>query len=827
MHRFSKYLTTSNQDNTLFKIDLNSNASYLIIPKVNENKAICVLNDKLTVEEIDKENYKEQFYFEDVDTNMFIETKAEYSEDGKYITKTYDSLDNVTTYDINPTNGLLNKLTDAEGNETVFTYNDKEQITSITKGNRTVNYEYNDQNLISKILANDVEYNIVYDDFLNVLEVKVGNQSLSTNIFDFYSKNLLKKKFGNNNEISYVYDDLDRLTKIIMQDDIFNFNYDSLGRLRKIFSNNIKQFYQYDLSNRISRYNFINKNHDEFVVDYDYDTNNNIIEKNYILKNKENSEICKTKHMTYNNDDNVISIDNDNFKLDYECDKLGRIILKKIDNFLVEYKYLSHGNKTSDKIRFIKNNDSQYEYEYDKNSNISKIYFNDKIAYEFDYDEFEQLISIIDYLKNEKYNYFYDSNGNILKEEIINNETNSEIKTVNYFYSNNWNDLLVKIDEEELVYDSIGNPLQIGNLSFKWLNGTNISECTLKDNVNITYTYNKDGIRTSKKVNNVLTNYFLEDNDIIYEVRDGNVLYFVRDEENNLIGLTYDNKKYYFEKNVFGDIIGIYDENNTKIATYIYDSWGKILNILDENGNQITDSTNIAIINPFRYRSYYYDEEIEMYYLNNRLYSPRLKRFINADRLLKNENNNYNLFMYCANNPIKYLDKTGNFITFNLGEKINNERYIKEKSYIPMKIKKNKKIPIFEKLKKIINSLKKSFTFSVGRGYGFSASVKLSKNIEFSVGNYSDETSLIKNGRYLEGTRNVQNISLDIISYSTVDNFINKNCSLTDKLLELCEIDNSGFSSSIKNTSFSKEFIGIEFDFHCYFGGHIKIGFEW
>ena len=38
-----------------------------------------------------------------------------------------------------------------------------------------------------------------------------------------------------------------------------------------------------------------------------------------------------------------------------------------------------------------------------------------------------------------------------------------------------------------------------------------------------------------------------------------------------------------------------------------------------------------AIVNPFRYRGYYYDEETGFYYLNSRYYDPITKRFISAD----------------------------------------------------------------------------------------------------------------------------------------------------------------------------------------------------
>lgn len=58
-----------------------------------------------------------------------------------------------------------------------------------------------------------------------------------------------------------------------------------------------------------------------------------------------------------------------------------------------------------------------------------------------------------------------------------------------------------------------------------------------------------------------------------------------------------------------------------------------VLSITDINGNDINDDNHVGNINPFRYRSYYYDIETKLYYLNSRYYSPVLKRFLNSDNV--------------------------------------------------------------------------------------------------------------------------------------------------------------------------------------------------
>ena len=134
----------------------------------------------------------------------------------------------------------------------------------------------------------------------------------------------------------------------------------------------------------------------------------------------------------------------------------------------------------------------------------------------------------------------------------------------------------------------------------------------------------------------------------------------MRDENNNLVGLTYNNETYYYKKNIQEDIIGIYNSMYEQIVEYEYDAWGKVLSVKDAKGQEITAKNHIAHINPFRYRSYYYDEETKLYYLNSRYYNPEWGRFISADKIIGIDNNiGYNLYAYCKNILVNQIDSDG------------------------------------------------------------------------------------------------------------------------------------------------------------------------
>ena len=88
-----------------------------------------------------------------------------------------------------------------------------------------------------------------------------------------------------------------------------------------------------------------------------------------------------------------------------------------------------------------------------------------------------------------------------------------------------------------------------------------------------------------------------------------------------------------------------------------------------------TTEAAIASSLPFRYRSYYYDTELGMYYLNTGYYDPNIGRFINADVSTSNPHsiNGFNLYSYANNNPIldsKFIG--GLHIVSTNGSKITN-----------------------------------------------------------------------------------------------------------------------------------------------------------
>ncbi len=193
-----------------------------------------------------------------------------------------------------------------------------------------------------------------------------------------------------------------------------------------------------------------------------------------------------------------------------------------------------------------------------------------------------------------------------------------------------------------------------------------------KGNKEILYSYDVDGMRYRKvvKTNGTETSrydYVYSDGRLVtitYTANDtSKTARFIYDSYGEVRGFILDNSaSYLYLKNAQGDITAIVDENGAVILTCTYDAWG-VVTFGATSMESMALAAELSKINPFTYRGYCYDYDIEMYYLQSRYYDPEICRFINADStdylgatgtLLS-----YNLFAYCENDPVGCVDATG------------------------------------------------------------------------------------------------------------------------------------------------------------------------
>ena len=181
----------------------------------------------------------------------------------------------------------------------------------------------------------------------------------------------------------------------------------------------------------------------------------------------------------------------------------------------------------------------------------------------------------------------------------------------------------------------------------------------------ISYHYDMDGVRDSKTVDGVKHEYITQGGNVTLERwNDGEEksLEFIYDNGGAPYSVIYSRGNevdtYYYILNQQGDVIRIVDTSGKTVSEYTYNGWGKILNVSNAKGSEI------GTINPIRYRGYYYDSELNMYYLQSRYYDPVMKRMIASDdQSLIDEAGikDNNLFLYCDNEPIARQDEEGEY----------------------------------------------------------------------------------------------------------------------------------------------------------------------
>ena len=485
----------------------------------------------------------------------------------------------------------------------------------------------------------------------------------------------------------------------------YNYDYDSLGRLvrqeirTQDNSSHIGFVEQgYDLRNNINKI-ILSIGSTTVKQNYSYsaysknDADGNAIANSSASYAKDNLptlyQIASTRYATYNYD---------------SVNRLNKRTLSTDRPIYNNYVYwLSDRNATSSYdtvdlyrthqlLREIVDN-TAYDYTYDVSGNITSISKAQRAETNTDaigitgsaeyrsyaYDNLNQLIRENNASNNKTTTFSYDELGNITsKTEYVYTTGNlgTVNKTILYGYSNDgkqgWNNLLTSVDlngdgivttNEQITYDEIGNPITYLGNSLAW-DGRQLTSYN-----NITYSYDADGIRASKTVGNTKTEYYYVGDVIHYQVSTNittgekvNELYFLYDSYGHLTAIRHATSEftnyYYVTTNAQGDVLGIYTAGGDLITAYDYDAWGNCTET-----HYITQY-NIGVINPIRYRGYYYDVDTGLYYVSSRYYDPEIGRWINADNQIAGvggEVLGYNMFAYCMNNPVNMSDPSGNW----------------------------------------------------------------------------------------------------------------------------------------------------------------------
>lgn len=660
----------------------------------------------------------EEIISESVSTaQTYMETNTAYNSAGNYITSESDESGHTTSYSYD-SDGNKTSVTDPKNNTTSYTYDTYGNILSVASGSSSYNNTYTGTGQLSTISNSGTSYSFEYDNFDNVTKVKVGTQTLVTNTYDSLCDKLTSVSYGNGQSLHYYYDDFGRITDInVHNGTMASYFYNKKGLITKYEDHWLNQitYFFYDCNgNMIAKY--AETNDKDLAFNISFDSDGNTVEQTNV-----NGRLQNIIRGTDAEENEYISYDG--IKVITKTDDFGRTT--KTDTkyesdlsyspFYTTYSYADGNEKhsTTNVVNSVQHYSerasgyspykiAQYDYAYDANGNITQVTLNDTVVSQYTYDSLNQLVTSAELsAKDEDTNkggykeYTYDNKGNITKVEEYSfffNSTTSKFEKItdtnnNLHYYNeieyeyndsNWGDKLTSYDGQTISYDNIGNPTSYRDgMTMSWMVGRSLSQIT-KSNKTYSFKYNADGLRTEKKcVTDGDTHHYYYDsngNMIAYRRNNGAVVYFYYDSQGNVTSMSFEGTKYFFIKNIQGDVEKIVTHQGNVAVTYKYDAWGKLISK--------TDNTvyGIGELNPFRYRGYIYDDETGLYYLKSRYYDPQTDRFLNEDdtayigatgTILST-----NVFSYCENDPVNMIDYCG-FVPYKITQISINKLTIK------------------------------------------------------------------------------------------------------------------------------------------------------
>ena len=555
-----------------------------------------------------------------------------------------------------------------------------EENDSFSTTNNTYSFTYDDGRLSEVSYNNQQILSISYEEGI------YGNTSLnigetinySNGDSDYTEYDAFDRVYVTNNT-EYSYDDYLNLTRIIDgavgQYNAYSFyyyNYYNQCTNIEVDYNNLSVSFAYDIYRRLVNKELSFYENTLYEIDYSYynlPDLENTVKQSSITIDSQSINVIDNVDSFSRLTSQTISFGSNAFTktLAYCVDSLDSGYTNNMVS-RISYTYITNGNTVS-------NNETDV-YSYDNMGNIFAFqkYSGNNLIFQIDYiyDEFSRLIRENNLSYGRTFTYYYDNEGNITaKNEYLYTTSqvlpNTPVSSHFYSYNPTYPNQLSSFDNQICAYDSVGNPTTYRDKTMRWIRGTLLNR-VIDGSTTIILDYDGFKHRIKKQTGSETTYYNYIDNQLIIEQKSSGVITYLYSHQ-GVIGFVLSDFNspfdgtYFYEKNIQQDVIVIRDINNSIKAKYVYDAWGNH-KVLNPNGTENTSLDFIGNINPIRYRSYYYDTDLKMYWLTTRYYDPEVGRFISPDHysyLDYKTLHGLNLYAYSKNNPVMYYDPNGHF----------------------------------------------------------------------------------------------------------------------------------------------------------------------
>ena len=611
----------------------------------------------------------------ETDAKKAMTSQATYISGGQYMATQTAPEGMKISYEWDVNRGQLKKTTDASGQSVSYAYDTMGRIIRVSgrassgfsEADIHESYTY-EKDRLTKIRHHGCDYTFAYDGFGNGTEVAIAGTKIISHSYGERNGLLTKSLWGNGWEISYSYDSMDRLTGVTAKKDgtsypLYTQAYNRQGLIYRYVDKQESGrscTYGYDLTGRLCEAVF----DDGTAYTYTYDANDCLVKEHHTLPGGSRDVI-----RAYDKDSRETSVTCGSAKVEKVFDQLGRLsaIRRNGGKHVTEFTYAAapDGGATG-RVTSIKNGSETITYGYDARGYVTSETRGGK-THRYQYDAKGQLAREDDPVQGKTFLYSYDTGGAMAEIRAYALTDAKDLTGLHYEKKTfgrggAWTDQMMSVDGQACVYDAVGNLLTDGKRTYTWQMGSQLAKVT-GEGLEASYKYDASGIRTSKTVNGVKTEYLTAGSRILAEKKNGTWQQYLYDGDGQLTDMTYKGKDYYFIRDNLRVITGLVDSEGKAVVNYRYNSWGKLLGITGSMAESLGKD------NPYRYKGYYYDEETGMYYLKNRYYDPEICRFISADDVTVMIDSpmslgDKNLYAYSDNDPINKKDEDGEFAQF-------------------------------------------------------------------------------------------------------------------------------------------------------------------
>ncbi len=544
-----------------------------------------------------------------------IATKGKASQ--RYLYDVFGNITGITDGEGNHTKYILDKwgriveIRQSDGNSEYYSYDFAGNITcAIDAAGNTTTYEYSGINQLTVMTDPTGEQEHYHYDEQDRLCRKIDRNGTKTtyayNIYGNLTERRARKTDGTELSECYEYTPEGFLKSAISQGMHYSYAYDTMGRLteKKASGRRLLSF-QYDLNGNLTHQTDVTGKRTE----YRYDLADNIRE---VWDNGK-----KIAEYEYNADNTIKYLKNGSLYTEYAYDADRNLIgLKTLlgTDTIVDNRYTYNGN--GDRLEKYQKCGTT-KYSYDKMRRLAKVEY-----------------------PNATEELFYDKAGNRTKrlyngtEELYQYDKRNRLTaytkggmTSQYKYDNAGN--LLKDDKARYAYDVFNR-----NTKVETFNG----------NIQINR-YDAEGLRHEMEENGKLVTFIYRGDEVIAEESQEDRIRYIRTSVLLASDAESARTYYHYASDEMSSVTHVVDSENEEILNhYEYDAWGN-LTVCEEK-----------VQNRFKFNSQQYDPISQQYYLRARYYNPVIGRFTQEDSY---NVDGLNLYAYCRNNPVSYVDPSG------------------------------------------------------------------------------------------------------------------------------------------------------------------------